>query len=233
MPSRHAFAVSSRRRRLRSRQAPPSLIRRRSVVRFSALATIRSAKFPNSTVLRPLSTSASPMSAALTLHADAPERIFVASGWHQPSPLGVILRVCPVSDDPDAFWNLLDERASWFYEAVGAGAAMAPKRPGPSSAYLSAYKDKARGWTCARTRTVRLTSIADRRQAEEVVITFRPIHDTNRTPRRFGLGVHFSGRQENKAKSRIETLKVACWESPLNRRPVVVAVRVAVRHRVY
>jgi hypothetical protein len=50
------------------------------------------------------------------------------------------------ADDPDAFWNLLDERASWFYEAVGAGAAMAPKRPGPSSAYLSAYKDKAGRW---------------------------------------------------------------------------------------
>jgi hypothetical protein len=50
------------------------------------------------------------------------------------------------ADDPDAFWNLLDERASWFYEAVGAGAAMAPKRPGPSSAYLSAYKDKAGEW---------------------------------------------------------------------------------------
>ena len=50
------------------------------------------------------------------------------------------------ADAPDAFWNLLDERASWFYEAVGAGAAMAPKRPGPSSAYLSAYKDKAGQW---------------------------------------------------------------------------------------
>ena len=50
------------------------------------------------------------------------------------------------ADDPDAFWNLLDERASWFYEAVGAGAAMAPKRPGPSSAYLSAYKDAAGNW---------------------------------------------------------------------------------------
>jgi hypothetical protein len=50
------------------------------------------------------------------------------------------------ADDPDAFWNLLDERASWFYEAVGAGPAMAPKRPGPSSAYLSAYKDKAGNW---------------------------------------------------------------------------------------
>jgi hypothetical protein len=50
------------------------------------------------------------------------------------------------ADDPDSFWNLLDERASWFYEAVGAGPAMAPKRPGPSSAYLSAYKDKAGQW---------------------------------------------------------------------------------------
>jgi hypothetical protein len=50
------------------------------------------------------------------------------------------------ADAPDAFWNLLDERASWFYEAVGAGPAMAPKRPGPSSAYLSAYKDKAGAW---------------------------------------------------------------------------------------
>jgi hypothetical protein len=50
------------------------------------------------------------------------------------------------ADDPGAFWNLLDERASWFYEAVGAGADMAPKRPGPSSAYLSAYKDKAGKW---------------------------------------------------------------------------------------
>ena len=50
------------------------------------------------------------------------------------------------ADDPGEFWNLLDERASWFYEAVGAGPAMAPKRPGPSSAYLGAYKDKAGEW---------------------------------------------------------------------------------------
>src|SRR6478752_3814934 len=34
------------------------------------------------------------------------------------------------ADNPDAFWDLLDERASWFYEAVGAGPSMAPKRPG-------------------------------------------------------------------------------------------------------
>jgi hypothetical protein len=50
------------------------------------------------------------------------------------------------ADNPSAFWNLLDERASWFYEAVGAGPAMAPKRPGPSSAYLGAYKDGAGQW---------------------------------------------------------------------------------------
>jgi hypothetical protein len=50
------------------------------------------------------------------------------------------------ADNPTNFWNLLDERASWFYEAVGAGPAMAPKRPGPSSAYLGAYKDKAGEW---------------------------------------------------------------------------------------
>jgi hypothetical protein len=50
------------------------------------------------------------------------------------------------ADNPDAFWDLVDERASWFYEAVGAGPAMAPKRPGPSSAYLSAYKDTAGEW---------------------------------------------------------------------------------------
>jgi hypothetical protein len=50
------------------------------------------------------------------------------------------------ADDPGGFWNLLDERASWFYEAVGAGPGMAPKHPGPSSAYLGAYKDKAGKW---------------------------------------------------------------------------------------
>jgi len=50
------------------------------------------------------------------------------------------------ADDPENFWNLIDERASWFYEAVGAGPSMAPKHPGPSSAYLSAYKDKNGEW---------------------------------------------------------------------------------------
>jgi len=51
------------------------------------------------------------------------------------------------ADNPGAFWNLLDERAAWFYEAVGAGPAMAPKKPGgASSAYLGAYRDKADKW---------------------------------------------------------------------------------------
>jgi hypothetical protein len=50
------------------------------------------------------------------------------------------------ADDPAGFWNLLDQRAFWFYEAVGAGPAMALKRPGPSSVYLSAFKDKAGKW---------------------------------------------------------------------------------------
>jgi hypothetical protein len=50
------------------------------------------------------------------------------------------------ADDPDDFWNHLDERAAWFYEAVTATTAMAPKRPGPSSAYLGAYQDKAGDW---------------------------------------------------------------------------------------
>jgi len=50
------------------------------------------------------------------------------------------------ADDPSSFWNLLDERASWFYEAVGAGPSMAPKHPGPSSAYLGTYKDKTGQW---------------------------------------------------------------------------------------
>jgi hypothetical protein len=50
------------------------------------------------------------------------------------------------ADHPDNFWNLLDERAAWFYEAVGAGPDMAPKHPGPSSAYLGAYTDKSGDW---------------------------------------------------------------------------------------
>jgi len=50
------------------------------------------------------------------------------------------------ADNPDGFWSLLDERAAWFYEAVGASADMAPKHPGPSSAYLGAYQDKAGDW---------------------------------------------------------------------------------------
>jgi len=76
--------------------------------------------------------------------ANSAERRF-ANGQYRPgSHWDFALRLD--ADNPNAFWNLLDERASWFYEAVGAGAAMAPKHPGPSSAYLSAYKDKTGDW---------------------------------------------------------------------------------------
>jgi hypothetical protein len=50
------------------------------------------------------------------------------------------------ADHPDVFWDLLDERAAWFYEAVGASADMSPKHPGPSSAYLGAYTDRSGDW---------------------------------------------------------------------------------------
>lgn len=50
------------------------------------------------------------------------------------------------ADNPAEFWNLPDQRAAWFYEAVGAGPDMAPKKPGPSSAYLGAYTDKSGDW---------------------------------------------------------------------------------------
>jgi len=76
--------------------------------------------------------------------ANSADRRFAAGRYQPDAHWDFALRLD--ADDPSAFWNLLDERASWFYEAVGAGAAMAPKRPGPSSAYLSAYKDKAGQW---------------------------------------------------------------------------------------
>jgi len=76
--------------------------------------------------------------------ANSADRRFAGGRYRSDAHWDFALRLD--ADDPSAFWNLLDERASWFYEAVGAGAAMAPKRPGPSSAYLSAYKDKAGRW---------------------------------------------------------------------------------------
>jgi hypothetical protein len=76
--------------------------------------------------------------------ANSADRRFAGGRYRSDAHWDFALRLD--ADDPSAFWNLLDERASWFYEAVGAGAAMAPKRPGPSSAYLSAYKDKAGKW---------------------------------------------------------------------------------------
>lgn len=51
------------------------------------------------------------------------------------------------ADDPDEYWTRLDERASWFYEAVSAAADMSPKRPGTaSSTYLGVYRDAAGEW---------------------------------------------------------------------------------------
>ncbi|EJL25609.1 DUF1254 domain-containing protein, partial [Novosphingobium sp. AP12] len=49
-------------------------------------------------------------------------------------------------DDPAEYWGRLDERAAWFYEAYSAAADMSPNRPGPSSAYLGAYRDSRGDW---------------------------------------------------------------------------------------
>jgi len=76
--------------------------------------------------------------------ANSADRRFAGSKYRSDAHWDFALQLD--ADNPDAFWDLLDERASWFYEAVGAGPAMAPKRPGPSSAYLGAYKDKAGEW---------------------------------------------------------------------------------------
>lgn len=46
----------------------------------------------------------------------------------------------------EAYHDALDERATWFYEAVGAATAMAPKRPGPGSVYLGVNKDASGAW---------------------------------------------------------------------------------------
>ena len=50
------------------------------------------------------------------------------------------------ADDPAEYWGRLDERASWFYEAYSAAADMSPNKPGPTSAYLGAYRDQAGDW---------------------------------------------------------------------------------------
>jgi hypothetical protein len=76
--------------------------------------------------------------------ANSAERRFVGVKYRPGSQWDFALQLD--ADNPNAFWNLLDERTSWFYEAIGAAPGMAPKRPGPSSAYLSAYKDKAGEW---------------------------------------------------------------------------------------
>jgi len=76
--------------------------------------------------------------------ANSADRRFAGVKYRPDAHWDFALQLDP--DAPGEFWNLLDERASWFYEAVGAGPSMSPKHPGPSSAYLSAYKDKAGQW---------------------------------------------------------------------------------------
>lgn len=58
------------------------------------------------------------------------------------------------------FYAQLDERASWFYEAVGLSEGMTTKTPGQGQAYLSAYRDK-RGQWFDGARTYRLHVPAD------------------------------------------------------------------------
>ncbi|WP_199553877.1 DUF1254 domain-containing protein [Sandaracinobacteroides hominis] len=51
------------------------------------------------------------------------------------------------ADNVEEYWGRLDERASWFYEAVTAAGDMSPKRTGvASSAYLGAYRDSKGEW---------------------------------------------------------------------------------------
>jgi len=76
--------------------------------------------------------------------ANSAERRFARSKYRADAHWDFALQLD--AESPEDFWNLLDERASWFYEAVGAGPAVAPKRPGPSSAYLGAYKDDDGEW---------------------------------------------------------------------------------------
>jgi hypothetical protein len=44
------------------------------------------------------------------------------------------------------YYSELDERASWFYEAVGLSEGMTSKRPGAGQAYLSTYRDANDQW---------------------------------------------------------------------------------------
>jgi hypothetical protein len=44
------------------------------------------------------------------------------------------------------FYSQLDERASWFYEAVGLSEGMTTRTPGQGQAYISAYRDSNNQW---------------------------------------------------------------------------------------
>jgi hypothetical protein len=49
-------------------------------------------------------------------------------------------------DQQSEFYSQLDERASWFYEAVGLSEGMTTRTPGQGQAYLSAYRDANGQW---------------------------------------------------------------------------------------
>lgn len=49
-------------------------------------------------------------------------------------------------DQQAGFYSQLDERASWFYEAVGLSAGMSQPTPGEGQVYLSAYRDANGEW---------------------------------------------------------------------------------------
>jgi len=49
-------------------------------------------------------------------------------------------------DQQAEFYSQLDERASWFYEAVGLSQGMAAPQPGEGQVYLSAYRDRNGEW---------------------------------------------------------------------------------------
>lgn len=49
-------------------------------------------------------------------------------------------------DQQAQYYSQIDERASWFYEAVGLSAGMSEPKPGEGQVYLSAYRDSDGQW---------------------------------------------------------------------------------------
>jgi len=75
--------------------------------------------------------------------ANSADRRFAGSRYRPDARWDLALQLD--ADHPTDFWNQLDECASWFYEAVGAGPAMAPKRPGPLVSVLRRLQGQGRG----------------------------------------------------------------------------------------